>query len=136
VGLSICYDLRFPYLYRMLAQAGAGVLTVPAAFTQQTGEAHWHVLLRARAIETGCFVVAPAQSGLHETGRATYGHSLIVGPWGDVLADGGEGPGVVMADIDMAEVARARGRVPALTHDRPVRLCETLASGHKVRTVQ
>ncbi len=118
LGLTICYDLRFPYLYRALAKAGASYLTVPSAFTQVTGEAHWHVLLRARAIETGCFVFAAAQSGTHENGRKTFGHSLIVGPWGDVLADGGPQTGVVTADIDPARVSEARGCIPALQHDR------------------
>ncbi|MDX5361332.1 MAG: carbon-nitrogen hydrolase family protein [Alphaproteobacteria bacterium] len=120
LGLSICYDLRFPHLYRMLAHAGAQVLTIPSAFTVPTGEAHWHVLLRARAIETGCFVVAPAQTGTHPNGRRTYGHSLIVAPWGDVLADAGTEPGVIVADLDLARVAEARTRVPALTHDRVI----------------
>ncbi|MEO1192714.1 MAG: carbon-nitrogen hydrolase family protein [Pseudomonadota bacterium] len=119
LGLSVCYDLRFPHLYRLLAQAGAQVLTVPAAFTKVTGEAHWHVLLRARAIETGCFVIAPAQCGTHAGGRQTYGHSLIVDPWGAVVADGGEAPGLVTATLDLAAVAEARRRIPALTHDRP-----------------
>ena len=122
VGMSICYDLRFPYLYRDLAQAGAQILTVPAAFHPVTGAAHWHVLLRARAIETGCFVVAPAQTGTHPTTRGkprqSYGHSLVVAPWGDVLADGGTDAGIVFADIDLKQVAEARKRVPSLTHDR------------------
>jgi len=118
VGLTVCYDLRFAYLYRALAQAGAGFLTVPAAFTVPTGRAHWHTLLRARAIETGCFVFAPAQCGEHAEGRKTYGHSLIVAPWGEVLADGGEAPGVIAADIDPAKVEEARRMVPALQHDR------------------
>ena len=119
LGLTVCYDLRFPALYRGLAQAGADFLSVPSAFTRMTGAAHWHVLLRARAVECGAFVFAPAQCGLHESGRETYGHSLIVAPWGEVLADGGEVPGVVAAEIDPAAVARARGMVPALRHDRP-----------------
>jgi predicted amidohydrolase len=118
VGLSVCYDLRFAYLYRALAQGGARVLTVPSAFTVPTGRSHWHVLLRARAIETGCFVIAPAQCGTHDAGRQTYGHSLIVSPWGEVLADAGEEPGVVTARIDPAEVERARAMVPSLRHDR------------------
>ena len=122
IGLSICYDLRFPQLYRALAKAGADFLTVPAAFTKTTGEVHWEVLLRARAIETGCFVFAPCQSGVHAGGRATYGHSLIVDPWGAVIADGGEDPGVVVADVDPAAVAKARGMIPALRHDRDFRL--------------
>lgn len=118
LGLTVCYDLRFPYLYRQLAQAGAALISVPAAFTKQTGTAHWHVLLRARAIETGCFIIAPAQTGRHETGRETYGHSLVVAPWGDVLADGGTEPGMVLADLDFSLVAQARQRVPSLRHDR------------------
>ncbi|MBX6324112.1 MAG: carbon-nitrogen hydrolase family protein [Rhodospirillaceae bacterium] len=122
LGMTVCYDLRFAYLYRALAQAGAEFLSVPAAFTRRTGEAHWHVLLRARAIETGCFVFAPAQYGEHAEGRKTFGHSLIVAPWGEVLADGGEGPGLVMAEIDPARVAEARRMVPALRHDRPFTL--------------
>ncbi len=119
LGLSVCYDLRFPQLYRALAKAGASFLVIPAAFTHTTGQAHWHVLQRARAIETGCFVIAPAQGGKHENGRRTFGHSLIVDPWGQVLAEGGEDPGIVVADIDPAKVTEARTRVPALTHDRP-----------------
>ena len=118
LGMTVCYDLRFPYLYRALAQAGAAFLSIPAAFTKYTGEAHWHVLVRARAIETGCFVFAPAQCGTHAEGRQTFGHSLIVAPWGEVLADGGEAPGIVLAGIDPARVAMARRMVPALTHDR------------------
>ncbi len=119
LGLTICYDLRFPQLYRSLAQAGAEVLTVPAAFTETTGQAHWHVLLRARAIETGCYVLAPCQCGDHGGGRATYGHSLIVDPWGRVLADAGAGPGYVLAEIDPAKAAKARAMIPSLDHDRP-----------------
>ena len=118
VGLTICYDLRFPYLYRALAHAGARFLTVPAAFTRQTGEAHWHVLLRARAIETGSFVFAAAQGGRHENGRETFGHSLIVAPWGEVIAEAGTEPGIVMAEIDPAKVDEARIRVPSLLHDK------------------
>lgn len=119
LGLSICYDVRFPHLYRDLAKAGADFLTVPAAFTHRTGQDHWHVLLRARAIETGCFVFATCQSGRHGKAR-TYGHSLIVGPWGDILAEGPEDEeAVVIAEIDPAEVAKARARIPALKHDRP-----------------
>ncbi len=115
VGMTICYDVRFPHLYRRLAQAGAEILTVPAAFTRVTGEAHWHVLLRARAIETGCFVIAPAHGGRHEDGRETYGHSLIISPWGEVLAEAkGDEPGILLADIDLAEVVNARGRIPSL----------------------
>ncbi len=122
LGLTICYDLRFPHLHRALARAGADILAVPAAFTQKTGEAHWHVLLRARAIETGCFVIAPAQTGVHDQGRRTFGHSLVVDPWGAVLADGGEAPGVVIADLDLDRVAAARRAIPALQHDRPFTL--------------
>jgi predicted amidohydrolase len=118
VGLTVCYDVRFAYLYRALAHAGASFIAVPAAFTRPTGQAHWHVLLRARAIETGCYVLAPAQCGEHAEGRKTFGHSLIVSPWGEVLADGGETPGLVMAEIDPAKVEEARGMIPALRHDR------------------
>jgi len=120
LGLSVCYDLRFPQLYRALAHAGASFLTIPAAFTHTTGKAHWHVLQRARAIETGCFVIAPAQGGVHPNGRHTYGHSMIVAPWGEVLAEAGEDPCVITAEIDPAKVAEARQRIPALTHDRPI----------------
>ena len=115
LGLTICYDLRFPNLYRHLAQTGADFIAVPSAFTRPTGEAHWHVLLRARAIETGCFIFAPAQTGIHAGGRKTYGHSLIINPWGEVLADGGLEPGVIMAAINPAEVDQARARIPALS---------------------
>jgi predicted amidohydrolase len=118
LGLSICYDLRFPALYRALASAGAEFIAVPSAFTRQTGEAHWRVLIRARAIETGAFVLAATQGGLHENGRATYGHSLIVSPWGEVLAEGGEDPSVIFADIDLAASEEARARIPALKHGR------------------
>jgi predicted amidohydrolase len=118
LGMSVCYDVRFAALYRALAQAGSSILTVPAAFTRTTGKAHWHILLRARAIETGCFVVAAAQCGTHAEGRQTFGHSLIVDPWGEVLADGGEEVGVTLARIDTARVAEVRGMVPALSHDR------------------
>ncbi len=118
LGMTICYDLRFPHLYRQLAKQGAEILAVPAAFTQTTGEAHWHVLLRARAIENGCFVIAPAQCGTHPGGRKTYGHSLVVDPWGKVLADRGTEEGVVMAKIDLDEVKKARARIPSLEHDR------------------
>lgn len=119
IGLSICYDLRFAYLYRAMAKAGAQILTVPAAFTKTTGEAHWHVLLRARAIETGSFVVAAAQCGHHENGKDTFGHSLIIDPWGRIIAEGGVEPGVVLADIDLSLSTEARSKIPALTHDRP-----------------
>ena len=119
VGLTICYDVRFPALYRDLAQAGARMIFVPAAFTRVTGEAHWHVLQRARAIENGCFIVAPAQTGTHAGNRRTYGHSLIVAPWGEILADGGTETGIILADCDLDAVETARGKVPSLTHDRP-----------------
>lgn len=122
IGMTVCYDVRFPALYRRLAQGGAQVITVPAAFNHITGAAHWEVLLRARAIETGCFVLAPAQTGFHPEaagkGRRTHGHSLAVAPWGEVLADGGTEPGVTLVDIDLARVEEARGRVPSLSHDR------------------
>jgi predicted amidohydrolase len=122
VGMTVCYDVRFPALYRRLAQGGAQVITVPAAFNHITGAAHWETLLRARAIETGCFVLAPAQTGFHpETngrGRKTYGHSLAIAPWGEILADAGIEPGVTLVDLDLAEVDKARGRVPSLSHDR------------------
>ncbi len=120
LGLSICYDLRFPDLYRALTDAGAQVLAIPAAFTVPTGRAHWHILMRARAIEAGAFVVAAAQWGLHEDGRETFGHSLVVGPWGEVLLDMGEGEGVGLADIDLAEVEAVRARLPALRHRRSI----------------
>src|SRR5204863_3667190 len=126
-GLSICYDLRFPSLYRALAEAGASVLTIPSAFTRQTGEAHWHVLMRARAIENGSFVFAAAQGGDHENGRATFGHSLVVDPWGRVIAEGGTEPGVVFADIDPAEVSVARSRIPSLQHGRRFEILEPMA---------
>ena len=122
VGMTVCYDVRFPHLYRHLAKSGAEIITVPAAFNHITGAAHWEVLLRARAIETGCFILAPAQTGFHPEaegkGRRTHGHSLAISPWGEVLADAGSEPGVTFADIDLAEVARARDRVPSLSHDR------------------
>lgn len=117
-GMSVCYDVRFPHLYRDLAKAGASILSVPAAFTRKTGQAHWHILLRARAIENGCYLMAPAQCGDHEDGRQTFGHALIVSPWGEVLADAGEGPGLAIADIDVGEVARVRSMVPSLSNDR------------------
>ncbi|WP_281407813.1 carbon-nitrogen hydrolase family protein [Methylobacterium sp. WL69] len=120
IGVTICYDIRFPALFRALAEAGATVITAPACFTRQTGEAHWHVLHRARAIETGSFMISAAQGGQHEDGRETYGHSLIVDPWGKVLADaGGNQPGIILAEIDLARVTEARARIPALLHARP-----------------
>jgi len=122
LGLTICYDVRFPALYRRLAQGGAQIITVPAAFNHITGAAHWETLLRARAIETGCFILAPAQTGFHAEsqgkGRRTHGHSLVIAPWGEILADAGTAPGVTFADIDLADVTRARSRVPSLSHDR------------------
>jgi predicted amidohydrolase len=119
LGMTVCYDLRFPQLYRTLAQAGADFLAIPSAFTVPTGKAHWQVLMQARAIENGCFVFAPAQWGEHAEGRRTYGHSLIVDPWGEVLADAGEGIGIVSARIDVEATAKARRMVPSLGHDRP-----------------
>jgi len=122
LGLSICYDLRFPQLFRALARAGAEIITVPAAFTVPTGRAHWETLLRARAIETGAFVLAPAQGGLHEDGRATWGHSLVIDPWGEVIARrDDDAAGVLMADLDMSGVGRARAAIPSLSHDRDFR---------------
>lgn len=122
IGMTVCYDLRFPHLYRRLAKAGAEILTVPAAFNHITGAAHWETLLRARAIETGCYVLAPAQTGFHPEqdgkGRRTHGHSLAIAPWGEILSDAGTEPGVTFADLDLAEVARARDRIPSLSHDR------------------
>jgi predicted amidohydrolase len=127
LGITICYDLRFPALYRALAEAGATMLAIPSAFTKQTGEAHWHVLNRARAIENGCFVFAAAQGGKHENGRETFGHSLIVDPWGRILAEGTTEPGVVMAEIDIGEVAKARARIPSLQHGRRFEIIEPMA---------
>jgi predicted amidohydrolase len=122
IGMTVCYDVRFPHLHRRLAQAGAQIITVPAAFNHITGAAHWHVLLRARAIETGCFILAPAQTGFHPErdgkGRNTFGHSLAIAPWGEVLVDGGTEPGVSFVDLDLTAVAKARARVPSLQHDR------------------
>ncbi|MFG1214752.1 carbon-nitrogen hydrolase family protein [Xanthobacter flavus] len=130
LGMTICYDLRFPSLYRALAEGGAKVLTVPSAFTRPTGEAHWHVLLRARAIENGAYVLAAAQGGRHENGRETYGHSLVVDPWGRVIAEGGTDPGVILTEIDMAEVAAARARVPSLANGRRFEITEPGQIGH------
>jgi predicted amidohydrolase len=118
IGLTICYDVRFPALYRALAESGAAFITVPAAFTKPTGEAHWHTLLRARAIENGCFIFAAAQGGLHENKRETFGHSLIIDPWGLVLAEGGVDPGFILAKIDPAKVESARRKIPSLQHGR------------------
>jgi predicted amidohydrolase len=118
LGLTVCYDLRFPQLYRRLAQAGATMLAVPSSFQRETGPAHWHVLLRARAIETGAFVLAPAMCGEHPNGRSTYGHSLIVDPWGRIVAELGDEPGVLVAAIDLSQAAKVRAMLPSLTHDR------------------
>ena len=127
LGMSVCYDVRFPRLYRVLAQAGADFLTIPSVFTVPTGSAHWHVLLRSRAIENGCFAFAPAQWGEHTGGRRSYGHSLIVDPWGTVLADAGEGVGIVSARIEVARIAEVRRMVPSLQHDRPFTTPELVA---------
>ena len=124
LGLTICYDLRFPALHRALAKAGATFLAGPAAFTRVTGEAHWHTLLRARAIETGAFVLAAAQGGRHENGRETFGHSLIISPWGEVLAESGIEPGVIVAEIDPHRVDAVRSKIPSLTHDRAFDIVE------------
>jgi deaminated glutathione amidase len=139
LGLTICYDLRFPALYRALAEAGASFLAIPSAFTRQTGEAHWHVLIRARAIENGCFVFAAAQGGKHENGRETFGHSLVVDPWGRILVEGGTEPCVVLAEIDPAEVAAARSRIPSLHNGRRFELIEPMAEPahlHAVRSMR
>jgi predicted amidohydrolase len=136
LGLTVCYDLRFPALYRALAEAGASFLAIPSAFTRQTGEAHWHVLQRARAIENGCFVFAAAQGGRHENGRETFGHSLVVDPWGRILVEGGTEPGVLIAEIDPAEVAAARGRIPSLNHGRRFELIEPLAEPTHLHAVR
>jgi predicted amidohydrolase len=120
IGMTICYDVRFAYLYRKLAQSGASILTIPSAFTVPTGKAHWETLVRARAIETGSFIIAPGQTGEHENGRKTWGHSLIVGPWGEILADGGTEPGIVMADLNLDDVKKVRALIPALRHDRKI----------------
>jgi len=134
IGLTICYDMRFPSLYRALAESGASFLTMPSAFTKPTGEAHWHVLLRSRAIENGAFVFAAAQGGVHESKRVTYGHSLIIDPWGEILAEGGVDPGVITAEIDPAKVADARGKIPSLQHGRRFSVPEAGASHlHVVR---
>jgi predicted amidohydrolase len=127
LGLTVCYDLRFPALYRALAEAGASFLAIPSAFTRQTGEAHWHVLVRARAIENTCYVLAAAQGGKHENGRETFGHSMVVDPWGRVIAEAGIEPGVVMAEIDPAEIAAARARIPSLQHGRRFEVIKPVA---------
>src|SRR5690242_3336044 len=139
LGLTVCYDLRFPALYRALAEAGATMLAIPSAFTKQTGEAHWHVLMRSRAIENGSFVFAAAQGGRHENGRDTYGHSLVVDPWGRIIAEGGTEPGIIMAEIDLAEVAKARARIPSLQHGRRFEIVEPMAEPthlHAVRSAE
>jgi predicted amidohydrolase len=139
LGLTVCYDLRFPALYRALAEAGATMLAIPSAFTKQTGEAHWHVLMRSRAIENGSFVFAAAQGGKHENGRETYGHSTVVDPWGRIIAEGGTEPGIIMAEIDPAEVAKARSRIPSLQHGRRFELVEPMAEPthlHAVRSAE
>jgi predicted amidohydrolase len=136
LGLTICYDLRFPALYRALAEAGCSFLAIPSAFTKQTGEAHWHVLTRARAIENGAFVLAAAQGGKHENGRETFGHSLIVDPWGRVLAEGGTEPGVILAAIDPAEVTAARAKIPSLQHGRRFEIIEPMAEPAHLRAVR
>ena len=118
IGITICYDLRFPHLYRALAKAGATVLAVPAAFTVPTGDMHWEVLLRARAIENGTFVIAAAQCGVHDGGRKTYGHSMVIDPWGHIIAEAGNDPCILYADINLDEVSRFRQAIPSLTHDR------------------
>ena len=129
LGLAICYDLRFPHLFRSLAHAGATVLALPAAFTKKTGSMHWEVLLRARAIENGAYVLAAAQGGRHENGRETYGHSLVVDPWGRVIAEGGAEPGFLLAEIDMKEVAMARARIPSLTNGRRFEVADAQPAG-------
>ena len=136
LGLTVCYDLRFPALYRALAEAGATMLAIPSAFTKQTGEAHWHVLIRSRAIENGCFVFAAAQGGRHENGRDTFGHSLIVDPWGRIIAEGGTEPGVIVAEINPAEVANARARIPSLQHGRRFEIVEPLAEPAHLHVVR
>jgi len=136
LGMSVCYDLRFPALYRALAEAGAIFLTIPSAFTRQTGDAHWHTLMRARAIENGCFVFAAAQGGKHENGRETYGHSLIVDPWGRILAEGDTEPGVIMAEINPAQVAAARARIPSLQHGRRFEIVEPMAEPAHLHAVR
>ncbi|HEY1361328.1 MAG TPA: carbon-nitrogen hydrolase family protein [Xanthobacteraceae bacterium] len=136
LGLTICYDLRFPALYRALAEAGSSFLAIPSAFTRQTGEAHWHVLNRARAIENGAYVLAAAQGGKHENGRETFGHSLVVDPWGRIVAEGGTEPGVIMARIDPAEVSAARAKIPSLQHGRRFELIEPMAEPAHLHAVR
>lgn len=136
LGLSICYDLRFPALYRALAEAGASFLAIPAAFTRQTGEAHWHTLMRARAIENGAYVIAAAQGGKHEDGRETFGHSIVVDPWGHIVAEGDTEPGVVFADVDPSQVTTVRGRIPSLQHGRRFELTEPLTEPAHLHAVR
>ena len=136
LGLTICYDLRFPTLHRALAETGASFIASPAAFTKQTGEAHWHVLQRARAIENGSFVLSAAQGGKHENGRETFGHSLIVDPWGRILAEGGTEPGVVLASIDPAAITAARARIPSLQHGRRFEIVEPMAEPVHLRAIK
>jgi predicted amidohydrolase len=136
IGLTICYDVRFPALYRALAEAGASFISVPSAFTVRTGEAHWHTLLRARAIENGCFIFAAAQAGKHESGRETYGHSLIVDPWGRVLAEAGVEPGIVMATIDPSKVDTARKSIPSLQHGRRFSVADPKANPEHLHLVR
>ena len=135
LGLTVCYDLRFPALYRALAEAGSSFISIPAAFTKQTGEAHWHTLIRARAIENTSFVFAAAQGGLHENGRETFGHSLIVDPWGRTVAEGGTEPGLVLARIDPAEVATVRAKIPSLQHGRRFELVQPAAEPVQLHAV-
>ena len=136
LGVTVCYDLRFPALYRALAEAGASFFSIPSAFTKQTGEAHWHVLMRARAIENGCFVFAAAQGGRHESGRETFGHSLVVDPWGRIIAEAGAEPGVIVAAIDPAQVVAARAKIPSLRHGRRFELIEPLAEPTHLHAVR
>lgn len=128
IGITICYDVRFPHLYRALAKAGANMIWTSAAFTRTSGKAHWHVMQRARAIETGSWILAPAQCGDHEDGRSTYGHAMIVSPWGEIVAEAGEEPGYIIADIDLARVAQARQSIPTLRHDRDFAMPATAAN--------
>ena len=136
LGMTVCYDLRFPALYRALAESGASFFSIPSAFTRQTGAAHWHVLMRARAIENGAFVFAAAQGGRHDSGRETFGHSLVVDPWGQVLAEGGAEPGVILAEVDPALVAAARSRIPSLHNGRRFEVIEPLAEPTYLRAVR
>src|SRR5438309_5203753 len=136
IGLTICYDLRFPALYRALAESGASFLAVPSAFTKKTGEAHWHTLLRARAIENGCFVFAAAQAGMHESGRETYGHSMIVSPWGEIVAEADVHPSVIVADVKSAEVQEARSRIPSLQHGRRFSVADPKAGPEHLHLVR